>query len=130
MILVDSSVWIDYFRKSQNVQTDKLREALSQNKDLCVSGIIFTEVLQGIVSDGDYRQVKSMLEALILLPMPNEAYGLAADIYRRAKKNGHTIRNTVDCLIAACAVTHDVPLLHRDRDFLIIAKFSKIKLID
>ena len=128
MILVDTSVWINYFRGHDSSETVALTETIQNNEDVCVSGIIFTEILQGIPDDKEYRSVKALLNTFVFLPMPLEAYGLAADIYRHAKKKGHTIRNTVDCLISACAITHEVPLLQEDKDYLTIAKFSKLKL--
>ena len=128
MTLVDTSVWIDYFRGTRTPETEILSDALAKDEDLCISGIILTEILQGILQEKEYQMTKSMLNDLIFLPMSKEAHILAADIYRRAKQNGSTIRNTIDCLIAACAITHDALLLHNDRDYLAISRFSKLKL--
>ena len=130
MILVDTSVWIDYFRGQESAETIVLTQALSNGKDLCVCGIILTEILQGISSEKEYHSVKSLMNStLIFLPMPKESYELAAQIYRRAKRNGRTIRNTIDCLIASCAISHDAQLLQSDKDYPVISQFSKLKLI-
>ena len=130
MILVDTSVWINHFRGEVTPETDFLSKALEANEDVCISGIVLTEILQGVRQDKEYKLVRSSLEELILLPMSNQAYYLAADIYRRARFQGETIRNTMDCLIAACAVIHHVPLLQRDKDYETIAKFSKLRLVE
>ena len=128
MMLVDTSVWIDYFRGNETPETDRLVDALSRDEDLCICGLILTEILQGIPSPKQYRQVKRLLKPLIYLPVSREAHILAADIYRAARAEGKTIRNSVDCIIAACAVTHNVPLLQSDRDFLAIEAVSKLRI--
>ena len=122
-------MWISYFRGEDNPEADLLSEALERDEDVCISGIILTEVLQGIRHDAEYQTVRLALEKLILLPMPNKAYLLAADIYRQARLGGETVRNTIDCLIAACAITHHVWLVQRDKDFEVIARYSKLKLV-
>ncbi len=129
MILVDTSVWIDYFRGRACPETHYLSATLEDNEDICISGIILTEILQGISREKEYKSVRAMLNPLIFLSLDRAAYEFAAMLYRRAKSKGETIRNTVDCLIAACAVTHDVALLHNDRDFLALAKVSGLRLV-
>ena len=129
LILVDTSVWIDYFRGKETPHTRYLTEAIGRGDDLCISGIILTEILQGISSDKEYRSVKSLLHTLIFLPMFKKSYELAADIYRRAKAKGQTIRNTIDCLIAACAIAHETPLLQNDKDYLVVSQFSNLRLV-
>lgn len=129
MILVDSSVWIDHFRGRKSTEAQRLASAISVDEDLCVCGLILTEVLQGIRSEISYRQVRRLLEALVYLPMPRRVYTRAAEIYRTTRAAGRTIRNSVDCIIAACAIEHEVHLLHRDRDFTIIQRFSPLKLM-
>jgi len=127
-MLVDSSVWVDYFRGGPSPEADYLDAAIAADADLCLCGVVLTEVLQGIGPPRVYRKVRGQLDALLYLPTPREAYALAADIYRAARAQGRTIRNTVDCIIAACAIVHDVPLLQRDRDFVTIASVSKLQL--
>ncbi len=129
MILVDTSVWIDYFRGGELPQTQTLTQAISRGDDLCVCGIVLTEILQGISSEKERHSVKTLLDTLIFLPMPKESFELAAQIYRQAKEKGQTIRNTTDCLIAACAISHKAPLLQNDKDYVVIARYSKLKLV-
>ena len=130
MVLVDTSVWVDYFRAVESKEAAYLRSLIENQEDLCVSGIILTEVLQGIVREGEYKTVKSMLDFLIFLPDSKASYELAAEIYRATRSKGETIRNTIDCLIAASAIMHHALLLQNDKDFLAIARFSKLKLVD
>lgn len=129
MILVDTSVWIDFFRGADSDEAERLVAAIATQEDLCIGGVILTEVYQGIQSDRDYRRVKRMLAPLIYLAMPRSAFEAAASIYRKARAGGETIRNTVDCLIAACAIHHNVPLLQRDRDFQTISRHSRLRLL-
>ncbi len=129
MILVDTSVWIDYFRGVDSPEARRLASDIAGDEDVCICGMILTEILQGIKSESQYGTVKRSLEALLYLPISRDAYHLAADIYRAARKRGKTIRNTVDCIIAACAITNNVRLLQKDRDYLTIASVSKLKLV-
>ena len=127
MILVDTSVWVDFFRGAGSPEADRLAQAVDDD-DVCLCGLILTEVLQGIPSAREHRRVRRLLEALIYLPMERRDYVLAADLYRAARAKGKRIRNTVDCIIAACAISHNVPLLQKDKDFLALAAVSRLKL--
>ena len=127
MVLVDTTVWIDFFGARLEPHVDALRELIENDEDLCVCGVILAEVLQGIRSDADYRKTKDYFSALILLPMRESTFVRAADLYRSLRRKGVTIRKPVDCMIAAVAMEHGLPLLHNDRDFDQIAKHSKLK---
>ncbi len=129
MIVVDTSVWIDLFRGKGSPQVRALEDALVAGEDLCICGVILTEVLQGIRDDADYRKTLSRFEALLFLPMSRHTFIEAAELYRRLRRQGITIRNAVDCMIAAVAMEHDVPLLHQDRDFHPIAKHCGLKIV-
>ena len=129
MILVDTSVWIDYFRGASTRQADYLQQAIQRDDDLCTCGIIVTEILQGIPSDEELREVKNDLASLIFLPMPDQSYYLAANIYRKAKSKGLMIRSTIDCLIGACAIENGAILLQNDKDYQAIARVSSLRLI-
>ena len=130
MILVDTSVWIDHFRGADLPGANWLARAIDDEMDLCICGLILTEILQGIASAPERRKVRRAVGTLIYLPMDRDGYLLAADLYRRARAKGRTIRNSVDCMIAACAIVNDAALLHNDRDFLTIAEVSKLRLVD
>jgi len=117
MMLVDTSVWIDFFAARNTAQVVALESSIDQREDLCLCGVILTEVLQGIRDDRQYKQTESLLSNLIYLPMDRSTFLLAADMYRTLRSRGITIRNSVDCIIAAVCIEHEANLLHNDRDF-------------
>ncbi len=129
MILVDTSVWIDFFRGTHSAETRWLASALKNDEDLCICGMVLTEILQGIDDRNQYRRVKRSLDALLFLPTTRVAYELAAEIYRAAKRAGKTVRNSVDCIIAACAIVNKASLVQCDRDYRTLAGVSKLKLV-
>ena len=130
MVFVDTSTWIDYFRGKETVETLYLSDLVSEDADICVSGIVLAEILQGILSDKEHEKVSRYLDNLIYLPMSKPSYAISANIYRKAKAHGHAIRSTMDYLIAACAIEHSALLLQNDKDYLTIAKFSRLKLVE
>jgi len=128
MVLVDTTVWIDFFGDRPEPHVAAVEELIDNDEDLCICGVILAEVLQGIRSDLDYRKTRDCLDALIILPMGQATFVRATDIYRSLRKRGITIRKPVDCMIASVAIEHNLPLLHNDRDFDQIAKHSKLEL--
>ena len=117
MILVDTSVWVDYFNGVENPQTDQLDAALI-NDDVVIGDLIYLEILQGFRSDSDFKQAKEMLNALEQYQM--FGVGMAdkcAENYRKLRKNGITIRKTADVIIATFCIDQKIPLLFIDRDF-------------
>ena len=129
MLLVDTSVWIDFFAGRDLPHVTTLEQLILDNEDLALCGIILTEILQGIADDSTYRRVQRYLRPLLMLPMPETVYVRAADIYRKLRKTGITIRKTNDCIIAATALEHRCPLLHNDKDFSPIAKHFSLKVV-
>jgi len=117
MVLVDTSVWIDFFTGRRAAHVKKLEIMIADGEDICICGVVLTEILQGIRMDREYRKIKEHLDALIYLPVSRQTFITAADMYRKMRKKGITIRRPVDCIIGACAVEHDAGLLHNDRDF-------------
>ena len=116
-LLVDSSVWIDYFNGYPNPETDYLDFALGKERIL-VGDVILGEVLQGFRSDHDFERA---LQALRLFPQVN-LLGPTVAIesarrYRQLREVGITVRKTIDCFIATWCILNNVPLLHNDRDF-------------
>lgn len=130
MILVDTSVWIDFFAGRDLPHVATLERLIIDNEDLALCGIILTEILQGIADDTTHRRVQRYLGPLLMLPMPDRVFVRAADIYRKLRKTGITIRKSNDCIIAATALEHHGQLLHNDKDFRPIAKHFPLKLID
>ena len=129
MILVDTSVWIDFFAGRDQPHVERLEQLIVDGENLALCGIVLTEILQGIVDDTVFHRVRDYLRPLVMLPMSDEACVRAAEIYRRLRKQGITIRKTNDCLIAAVVLDHDCRLLHHDRDFAPIEKHFPLKAI-
>lgn len=117
MILVDSSVWIDFFRGSPTPQTEKL-DALLGTEPLAVGDLILTEVLQGFASEKDFNHARRLLASLDLITLGGETLALqAARNYRTLRAQGVTVRKTIDTVIATRCIEDDLPLLYSDRDF-------------
>jgi predicted nucleic acid-binding protein len=130
MVLVDTTVWIDFFADRNEPHVAALQELIENQEDLCLCGIILAEVLQGIRSDVDYIKTKDYLDDLIFLPMRQATFVRAAEVYRSLRKRGVTIRKPVECMIASVAIENNIRLLHNDRDFDYIAKHSKLRVCD
>lgn len=118
MILVDTSVWIDYFNGVRNPQTDLLDSSIVEGV-VAIGDLIFLEILQGIRNDKDYRQAKESLLTLEQYEMfGQEMAEKCADNYRALRKKGITIRKTSDVIIATFCIENHFPLLFLDRDFI------------
>jgi len=127
MVLVDTTVWIDFFAGRNESHVMSLQELIERQEDLSLCGVILAEVLQGIRSDAEFIKTKEYLGDLIFLPMRYATFVQAAEIYRSLRKKGATIRKPVDCMIASVAIEFNIQLLHNDRDFNNIAKHSKLR---
>lgn len=117
MILVDTSVWIDYFNGIENKQTENLDRILSEQSVL-IGDIILTEILQGFDSDKEFRLAKQALDPLDCVHLGGKSLAIkAASDFRFLRSKGVTIRKTVDMLIGSWCIEHEVELLHNDKDF-------------
>jgi len=130
MTLVDTSVWIDIFSGRNTAHVAMLESLIERREDICLCGVILTEVLQGIRNDKEYKKTESVLSDLIFFPMTYETFLLAANIYRTLRVKGVTIRNSVDCMIAAVCIENNVQLLHKDRDFDLITQHFDLSVVD
>ena len=129
IVVVDTSVWIDFFRGRPDWHVETLEQLLAAGDDVCLCGVILAEILQGIRSDIDYRKTKAYLESLLHLPMDRRTFERAAGIYRSLRKRGVTVRRPVDCMIASVAIEENIPLLHNDRDFDPIEKHCGLEVL-
>jgi predicted nucleic acid-binding protein len=120
MILVDTSVWIDFFNGKDLPHVATLESLISQEADIAICGIILTEVLQGISNDKEHKLTQTYLQALVMLEIEDNLWLDAAEIYRNLRKRGLTVRKINDCIIAATALHYDCVLLHNDKDFTTI----------
>lgn len=117
MILVDSSVWIDYFRGVVTPQSDRL-DGLLGRESLATGDVVLTEVLQGFTSDRDFNQALRLLTSLTIIPIGGEEVVVqAARNFRALRTRGVTVRKTIDTLIATRCIQDGYALLYSDRDF-------------
>lgn len=116
-MLVDTSVWVDYFNGVTTPQTDQLDRLLGSGR-LLTGDLILAELLQGFARDADYRIARKLLLELPCVDLVGrESALLAADYYRGLRKRGVTVRKTIDVLIGAYCIRNGHALLHSDRDF-------------
>lgn len=117
MILVDSSVWIDYFRDLTTPQSDRL-DALLGREELAIGDLILAEVLQGFRSETGFREAKRLLTRLTVVEVGGQSIAIqAARNYWALRARGITVRKTIDTLIATRCIESGLTLLHADRDF-------------
>jgi predicted nucleic acid-binding protein len=118
MILVDSSVWIDYFNGQVTPETNKL-DTLLGVEPLGIGDLILTEVLRGFRSDVDYQTAKKLMMTLSIFEMLGTDMAIqSADNFRILRKRGITVRKTADVIIASYCIEHNYSLLFADKDFL------------
>jgi predicted nucleic acid-binding protein len=130
MILIDTSVWIDFLIGRDTPKSRAVESLVESREDICICGIVLTEILQGIREKKEYNKTKAVLSELIFLPMTRETFLLAAKIYRTCRSEGITIRNSTDCMIAATCIQHGVGILHNDKDFDLINSHFKLQVKD
>jgi predicted nucleic acid-binding protein len=117
MVIVDTTVWIDYLRGAENPETEWLQNQLTE-RPLGLTDLILCEVLQGIASDSEFARVRDELLLFHLFPTGGRDLAIAAARnYRTLRQRGQTVRKTIDCLIATFCLEGRHELLHRDRDF-------------
>lgn len=125
MVLVDTSVWIEVFRKGSDFDL----EAVVPFDEVVTCLPVIQEVLQGFRDEQAYRRARDAMLALPCLECPLDlgVFEAAVVLYRTARRRGVTIRSSVDCVIAAAALRNDVMVLHRDRDYPAIAEISDLQ---
>jgi predicted nucleic acid-binding protein len=128
VILVDTSVWIDYFNGHDSVEAVYLRSCIVDARPLTIPGLVLTEILQGVRTDAEAARVARVLSAYDVAPELDSAdYETAAGLYRKCRTRGLTIRSTIDCLIAQLCLRHNYELLAKDRDFDSIGQVASLK---
>ena len=125
MILVDTSVWIEVFRARRPLDL----EASVDLDDVVTCLPIVQEILQGFREEGSYRRARDAMLSFPIVesPLGSDVFLEAVGLYRAARRGGRTVRSSVDCLIAACAIRHDLEVLHRDPDFAVISQISALR---
>jgi predicted nucleic acid-binding protein len=125
VVLVDTSVWIEVFRKPSRV---RLEQAVDFD-DVVTCLPVIQEVLQGFDDERAFLLARDAMHALPVVesPIAGPVFDQAVDLYRAAGRAGLTVRSGVDCLIAACALRHRLEVLHRDRDYEVLARVSPLQ---
>lgn len=117
MIVVDSSVWVDYFSGAETLQTERLENTLGI-KPVAIGDLILTEVLQGFRHDKDYKVARKLFEDVTIFEMLGIHMAIkSADSFRALRKKGITVRKTADVIIATFCIEKKLPLLFSDKDF-------------
>jgi len=129
LILVDSSVWIGYFRGAITAQTGKL-DGLLGRQPLAIGDLILTQVLQEFAVARDFTDAKRMLTALLVVELGGEAIAIqAARNFRLLRQRGVTVRKTIDTIIATRCIEDGYTLLHDDRDFDSFEKYLGLRVV-
>jgi predicted nucleic acid-binding protein len=129
VIVVDTTVWVDFLEGKGTKFDLHLKALIERGESIGLTDLIYCEVLQGILDENKFRQTRSTLRAYPIFHMRAlRTFEHAADIYRACRKKGLTIRKTADCLIAATCVEARGELYHNDRDFEAIAKVRGLKI--
>ena len=117
MLIVDSTVWVDYFNGVENPQTDYL-DQIADKTPILIGDLILAEVLQGFREDADFEKARRALGKYMQVEMVNPELALqSARNYRLLRRNGITVRKTIDSLIATYCIENEHDLLHKDSDF-------------
>jgi predicted nucleic acid-binding protein len=125
VILVDTSVWIEVFRASRPIELAELVDF----DDVVTCLPVVQEVLQGFREERSFRLARESMLSLPIVetPLGEVVFLEAVALYRRARRAGLTVRSSVDCLVAACAIRSDLEVLHRDRDYAALARVSGLR---
>ncbi len=127
MILVDSSVWIDYFNGRDTPQVEILDSHLGV-RPIGIGDLILTEVLQGFRDDNDYEIARAIMNELTIFDMLGQDMAIkSAENFRKLRKKGITIRKTADVIIASYCIEHGLPLLFSDKDFKPFVQHLKLE---
>jgi hypothetical protein len=131
VIVVDTSVWIDVLNGVDSPTASVCIGLIETGEPVALTDIVFAEILQGLRDDEEAADVEAHLRAFPVLRLQGlEDFSLAAELYRTARRSGVTIRNTLDCLIAAPCVRAAAPLLHADADFDRLASCTPLRVYE
>lgn len=129
-MIVDTSVWIDFFAGRDAWQIDLLARQIEDEQPVGLTDVVYAEILQGIKYDAELIAVERQLLLLDILRLEGlDDFRNAAQLYRAARRKGLTVRRTADCLIATVCIREDRPLLHNDVDFTHLTRVSPLQVI-
>lgn len=130
MIVVDTSVWIDYFRRSETVEVELLRDMIDGDRGIAITDLVLSELLQGAPDERQASRLERRLRGFDVVRLEGlDDFRRSARLYRSARAHGITIRSTIDCLIASVCIREDLGLLHSDVDFDRLASCSALRIV-
>jgi predicted nucleic acid-binding protein len=128
VILADTSAWVEYLRATGSPAHLRLRQLIADGDELVTTEVVMMELLAGETTPNGVTRLRRLLGRFELLPIEGLAdYEAAAELYRRCRTGGETVRKLTDCLIAAVVLRHGAVLLHRDHDFEVIARHAPFR---
>jgi predicted nucleic acid-binding protein len=131
MLMVDTSVWVDYFNGYPSPEAEYLHDRLVANDPIVLPGIVVTEILAGLRREDEAQRIGDMLAAFDAPPeLTSSDYRSASGIYRTCRTAGASIRSVVDCLIAQICIRHRFELLSKDKDFARIARHASLQIVE
>ena len=125
MILVDTSAWIEFLRDTGSATCERVETLLGAEIATCDA--VRMEVLAGARDERHLQSLRGLLARAILIPTSPRDYDNAAALYRQCRRKGETVRKSIDCLIAAVAISAEVPILHNDVDFDVLARHTPLQ---
>ena len=127
MILVDTSAWVEFLRGTGSAIHVRLRSLHELTAELFVTDVVTMELLAGVRTLAEQDRVEAVVFGLPSLNVEPDDFIRAADFFRTCRRGGETVRKLDDCLIAAVAIRNDVPVLHADRDFDVLARHTRLQ---
>ena len=128
VVLADTSAWVEYLRGTGSPPHLRLRRLIADEAAVVTTEVVVMELLAGASSDEELTRLSRLLGRFELLPVEGLAdHEAAAELYRRRRRAGDTVRKLTDCLIAVVAIRADAALLHRDQDFEVIARHAPLR---
>ena len=125
MILVDTSAWIEFLRDTGSATCERVETLL--DAEIATCDAVRMEVLAGARDERHLQSLRGLLARAILIPTSPRDYDNAAALYRQCRRKGETVRKSIDCLIAAVAISAEVPILHNDVDFDVLARHTPLQ---
>jgi len=126
VIIVDTSVWIEFLEGGNHWTKERLKEKIANRESVAYTEMILLEILTGLELRKDREKVEKNFQTNVLLPGKRSTTMLAAEIYQELRRKGKTIRSIVDCMISAVAIETGATILHKDRDFEYIAEYYPV----
>ena len=125
MILVDTSAWIEFLRDTGSAACERVETLL--DAEIATCDAVRMEVLAGARDERHLQSLRRLLARAVLIPTSPKDYDNAAALYRQCRRKGETVRKSIDCLIAAVAISAEVPILHNDVDFDVLARHTPLQ---